>query len=277
MTDKRRLWRLKMGVAAAITAINISVYCIWIPARLQINDTYVHVNEWWDRAEKIIYLLVDAALNFYFIRIVQKNLVELGLHKYKRLVWFNMSIIGFSLGMDVLIIAMMSLKNTFVYVRSIVFLHSSHKEYPLTKSLYYSYMQFHPLAYIVKLNIEMSMADLIAKIARSQDRKGNSSNYGVFSQSTTRGGMRTVVDANGNTEHPPPLVDDDIKGQGKAWATVTTTLEMHAMDASPKNNNNPRTGFPGSDTDSLIEPAANYLEQGEDRRDKSSSSISSYN
>lgn len=103
-----------MGVAALITAINISVYCIWIPARLQINETYVHVNEYWDRTEKIIYLLVDAALNFYFIRIVQKNLVERGLTKYRRLVLFNMFIIGFSLSMDVLIIAMMSLKNTFV-------------------------------------------------------------------------------------------------------------------------------------------------------------------
>lgn len=30
-------------------------------------------------------------------------------------------------------------------------------------------MQFHPLAYIVKLKIEMSMADLIAKIAKVQD------------------------------------------------------------------------------------------------------------
>jgi hypothetical protein len=41
-----------------------------------------------------------------------------------------MWIIGLSLSMDVLIIGMMSLKNSFVY------------------------MQFHPLAYIVKLKIE---------------------------------------------------------------------------------------------------------------------------
>lgn len=32
------------------------------------------------------------------------------------------------------------------------------------------YMQFHPLAYMVKLKIEMSMADLIAKIAKQQNR-----------------------------------------------------------------------------------------------------------
>ena len=31
-------------------------------------------------------------------------------------------------------------------------------------------MQFHPLAYMVKLNIEMTMADLIAKIAKKQER-----------------------------------------------------------------------------------------------------------
>ncbi|KAJ4200866.1 hypothetical protein NW757_014855, partial [Fusarium falciforme] len=68
----------------------------------------------WDRCEKVIYLLVDAALNVLFIRIVKKNLIELGLSKYDNLVKFNMFIIGFSLSMDVLIVAMMSLDNTFV-------------------------------------------------------------------------------------------------------------------------------------------------------------------
>ncbi|RYP12979.1 hypothetical protein DL765_007066 [Monosporascus sp. GIB2] len=143
--DKRFSWRLKVGVATLITAINISVYNIWIPARLQISEEYIHINEWWDRCEKVIYLLVDGALNIYFIIIVRRNLVQNGLQKYNRLVHFNMFIIGFSLSMDVLIIAMMSLKNTFVY------------------------MQFHPLAYMVKLHIEMSMAELIGTIAKERD------------------------------------------------------------------------------------------------------------
>ncbi|KAH8661128.1 hypothetical protein BGZ61DRAFT_432871 [Ilyonectria robusta] len=137
-------YRLKVGVAVLITAVNISVYNIWIPARLQISERYIWINEWWDRIEKVIYLLVDGALNFYFIRVVQHNLVANGLTKYKSLVKFNMCIVGFSLSMDVLIISMMSLHNTFVY------------------------MQFHPFAYIVKLKIEMSMADLIGKIARQR-------------------------------------------------------------------------------------------------------------
>ncbi|WYZ44022.1 hypothetical protein EsH8_VII_000458 [Colletotrichum jinshuiense] len=145
LTNNKCSFRLKVGVAVLITAINISVYNIWIPARLQISDRYIQINDWWDRCEKVIYLIVDGALNIYFVRIVQKNLVVHGLTKYQRLTRFNMFIIGFSLSMDVLIIAMMSLNNTFVY------------------------MQFHPLAYMVKLKIEMSMADLIGKVARKRD------------------------------------------------------------------------------------------------------------
>ncbi|KAI3391135.1 hypothetical protein diail_7920 [Diaporthe ilicicola] len=146
LPDKRAARRLKFYVALLITAINISVYCIWVPARLQISERYIHINKIWDRTEKVIYLLVDAVLNLYFIIIVKRNLVANGLKKYKRLTNFNIFIIGFSLSMDILIISMMSLHNTFVY------------------------MQFHPLAYMVKLNIEMTMADLIAKIAKKQER-----------------------------------------------------------------------------------------------------------
>ncbi|KAF4984111.1 hypothetical protein FZEAL_650 [Fusarium zealandicum] len=153
LSNKRQSYWLKVWVGVIITAVNISVYCIWIPARLQISERYIRINGWWDRCEKVIYLIVDACLNLYFIHIVRANLIIHGLTKYRKLVHFNMYIVGFSLSMDVLIIAMMSLSNTFVY------------------------MQFHPLAYTVKLNIEMSMADLIGKIARNK-------NCGVIAEGT---------------------------------------------------------------------------------------------
>lgn len=60
-------------------------------------------------------MIVDGALNIYFILIVKQNLISNGLTKYKRLTNFNIFIICFSLSMDVLIISMMSLNNTFVY------------------------------------------------------------------------------------------------------------------------------------------------------------------
>ncbi|KAL2848412.1 hypothetical protein BJY01DRAFT_233975 [Aspergillus pseudoustus] len=141
LIDKKKATYLKAAVATLITAVNISVYAIWVPARLQISENYIWINDRWDRCEKVIYLIVDGCLNFYFVHIVRANLVSAGLRKYKVLIYFNMSIIGISLSMDVLIIGMMSLRNTFVY------------------------MQFHPLAYMVKLNIELSMADLIGRVA----------------------------------------------------------------------------------------------------------------
>ena len=113
VSRRKRFW-LKYSVAFVITCINISVYCIWIPARMQISQAYIDVNIYWDRIEKCIYLVVDAFLNYYFVRVVKKQLLGMGLTKYKGLVTFNLWIIGFSLGMDVLIIAMMSLHNSFV-------------------------------------------------------------------------------------------------------------------------------------------------------------------
>ncbi|CAZ86455.1 unnamed protein product [Tuber melanosporum] len=162
--DKHRAGLIKWGVAALITAVNISVYCIWIPARLQISHRYIHINEIWDRCEKVIYLVVDAILNWYFINTVRQRLVKQGSGKYNRLVKFNVRIIFLSLTMDCLIIGTMSLKNGFVY------------------------MQFHPLAYTVKLMIEMSMADLIRTIAREKNEfKSANQSYQLSANGKSRG------------------------------------------------------------------------------------------
>ncbi|KAG8684276.1 hypothetical protein FRC11_012337, partial [Ceratobasidium sp. 423] len=139
-TPRKRFW-LKFTIAAWITAINICVYCIWIPAQLQISQRYHDINIWWDRTEKCLYLVTDGILNFMFIRSIKQRLLKVGLKKYDKLVKFNEKIIAVSLAMDVLIITMMSYPNPFVFV------------------------QFHPMAYIVKLEIEMCMSKLMIKIA----------------------------------------------------------------------------------------------------------------
>ncbi|KAF2631076.1 hypothetical protein BU25DRAFT_455408 [Macroventuria anomochaeta] len=150
--DRRLSRHIMIATAMFVTAINISVFNIWIPARLQISHKYHIINEYWDRIEKCLYLIVDAALNWYFLKTVEANLISNGLTKYNRLVRFNRRIVAISLLMDVMIIAAMSIPNSFVYI------------------------QFHPLAYLVKLNIEMTMANLIKRIAISASRKpGNAS------------------------------------------------------------------------------------------------------
>ncbi|KAI4952100.1 hypothetical protein J4E91_003562 [Alternaria rosae] len=145
--DRRRSRWIMIGTAIFVTVINISVFNVWIPARLQISAQYHLINEYWDRIEKGLYLLADAALNWYFLRTVKENLINNGLTKYNKLVRFNQQIVMVSLLMDVMIIAAMSIPNSFVYI------------------------QFHPLAYLVKLNIEMTMANLIKRIAISTSRK----------------------------------------------------------------------------------------------------------
>ncbi|KAI4717071.1 hypothetical protein E4T48_06694 [Aureobasidium sp. EXF-10727] len=227
MLDRKRARNLKYGVAILITLINISVYCIWVPARLQTNKTYIKINDIWDRCEKIIYLIVDASLNYLFIRVVRRNLVKPGLKKYESLVRFNMYIIGFSLAMDILIIAMMSLRNSFVY------------------------MQFHPLAYIVKLNIEMTMSELISKVARAQNNP-----HGAVMPSTSTG------DHSGGRSRTTRTVDDKTLTQSKihAFTGRSEDMEMGILEnTGPPHNNNLHTQI----------EADNSSTDGSDRDDES--------
>ncbi|RFN48698.1 hypothetical protein FIE12Z_7017 [Fusarium flagelliforme] len=148
MVDRRKAKWLKIWSFVIILCVNISVFTIWIPARLEVNQTWVNINKVWDRIEKVIFLFVDAGLNLYFIHLVHSRLIANGLTKYTRLFKFNLGMIAVSMTMDVLLIAMMSLPNDIVYV------------------------QFHPLAYLVKLHIEMNMADLIIKVVKASNGNG---------------------------------------------------------------------------------------------------------
>ncbi|PCD25496.1 hypothetical protein AU210_014599 [Fusarium oxysporum f. sp. radicis-cucumerinum] len=138
---------LKWGTAFAVTCINIAVFCIFIPSHMDppVSQTFVTINMYWDRASKILICIIDAGLNWYFLRIVQERLVkESRLTKYRPLVSFNAKLMILSVGMDILLIGLMSLPNQTVFI------------------------QFHPVVYLVKLNIEMSMASLITRLARKK-------------------------------------------------------------------------------------------------------------
>ncbi|KAK7457056.1 hypothetical protein VKT23_010358 [Stygiomarasmius scandens] len=159
--------KLKLATAAVVTVISVSTAFIWIPAQLQINHHFIELNHWWDRFEKSVYLILDAVLNAIFIRTVKKRLVDHGLTKYDKIVRFNQRIIILSIGMDVFLLCMTTLKNPFVYC------------------------QFHPITYIVKLQIEMTMSNLIVNVARStgvnvyQDKTSNENNTPNAFQLTT--------------------------------------------------------------------------------------------
>jgi hypothetical protein len=107
MVNRRNAWKLKVITFLVLLVINISVFCIWIPARLQISKELIKVNAVWDRVEKGIFLVVDAGLNFYFIHLVRSRLVANGLTKYTRLYRVNLVMIGISMTMDVSTVPLM--------------------------------------------------------------------------------------------------------------------------------------------------------------------------
>ncbi|KAK2017158.1 hypothetical protein LZ32DRAFT_644583 [Colletotrichum eremochloae] len=148
--SRRTIIYMKWGTALVITLINIAVFVIWIPAHLDppASQTFVIINRYWDRTSKILILLVDAGLNWYFLRVVKTRLLnQHGLVKYKPLVGFNAKLMIISISMDAMLIGLMSLPNQVVYV------------------------QFHPVAYMVKLNIEMSMASLITRLSKGRETR----------------------------------------------------------------------------------------------------------
>ncbi|KXJ86583.1 hypothetical protein Micbo1qcDRAFT_112607, partial [Microdochium bolleyi] len=143
--DRKNIRRMQWGAVIFMSLINISVYCIWIPSMLQVSDTFTKVNTIWDRITKVLFAILDVALNVYFIHLIRSKLIANGLTKYNRLFYYNIGMICISLSLDVILIGTMSIGNGFIYV------------------------QFHPLVYGIKLHIEMNLADLIAKTVRGDN------------------------------------------------------------------------------------------------------------
>jgi hypothetical protein len=103
MVPNTRAMKLKIGVAVFVGLINISGFCIWIPARLQISPIFKDINIKWDRSEKAAFLLIDGLRNFYFIHLVRTRLIANGLTKYNRLFHFNIIMAVFSVFLDVVL------------------------------------------------------------------------------------------------------------------------------------------------------------------------------
>jgi len=64
--------------------------------------SYVQINQIWDRISKSLICLVDAWLNWFFLKNVKVRLVqEAGLEKYRTLVDFNTKLVVLSVLLDV--------------------------------------------------------------------------------------------------------------------------------------------------------------------------------
>ncbi|KAK8095257.1 uncharacterized protein PG998_014481 [Apiospora kogelbergensis] len=179
---------IRWGTVGIISSINIAVFIIFIPAHLEhpLTKAFVEANKYWDKISKFLICFIDVGLNWYFLRIVKQRLVKYyGLKKYAPLAAFNAKLMVLSVGMDILLIGLMFLPNQTVFI------------------------QFHPVVYIVKLNIEMAMANLIRKLAQS-------------------GHGDDMPDSGGGSSHPYGYGTDNFRrghNQDRELTTYTRTID----------------------------------------------------
>jgi hypothetical protein len=104
-----------------------------------------------------------------------------------------------------------------------------------------SYVQFHPLAYLVKLHIEMNMADLIIKVVKASN--GNGYDYSGSKSGSTQPKQKSAANKLGKGHIPSAMFvggnltfvqagadDDDIEmnrmDQGGIQKTTRTEVEV---------------------------------------------------
>ncbi|KAK7734556.1 hypothetical protein SLS57_000253 [Botryosphaeria dothidea] len=238
VTDKDRVRNMKWFVGIYVGIINVSVFCIWMPAQLQRSATWVKINHVWDRVTKGLFLLLDGALNFYFLYMVRRDLIANGLYKYTALFWTNVSMAIVSVFMDIAIILSMSFNNPFVYV------------------------QFHPLAYILKLTIEMSLADLIAKVVSAsnsiQEHPSTGLDGSYFDDILDRAGNNNDDDNHTDTETAPATTGTvaryqpktkDSKNEARTLGDLETTTSTSTSTENTIEDGVARLDLHGGDED----------------------------
>ncbi|SPJ79018.1 uncharacterized protein FTOL_07409 [Fusarium torulosum] len=205
MIDRRNAIKIRWITAITIGLINISVFCIWIPSQMQISQRWYDINYVWDRIEKGIFLLVDAALHGYFVYLIRVKLIANGLTKYQPLMRYNLIMIAVSMSLDIVLIGSMSIGNGFIYV------------------------QFHPLVYMIKLHIEMNISSLIVRVVRAT---GDHSSYPEgFSDHTE---LRSKVKAAGKKSGSNRT---GMGGQGAMFSSTGRNLEVR-VDAGGQADDN---------------------------------------
>ncbi|KAH8725584.1 hypothetical protein GQ44DRAFT_615329 [Phaeosphaeriaceae sp. PMI808] len=254
MVNKKKVRLLKWSLFLLISAVNISVFCIWIPAHMGAGPTFVTFNMIWERFEKTFFLVIDLGLNLYFLYLVRYRLIANGLTKYMRLFRFNAAIVLVSTSMDILLLGLLSLPDG------------------------YAYVQFAPVAYIIKLNIELTMAVLISKVVRSgSDRNDERSSKGTHLTNCSNPGARMpqqdgFFPSSGRkrtTIHEkttwPVSQCEQGQGQGRGIVTAVTTASECGKDNCKSDN----TGEGIMKTVTMA-VSTGYREGSEDREDCSS-------
>ncbi|RMJ04738.1 hypothetical protein CDV36_014590 [Fusarium kuroshium] len=209
--------RLRWIVFLLILLVNISVMVTWVPAQLQISHKWMRISEIWERCEMAIFSIIDLSLNLRFVQLVRNRMTSHALNnKYLSLFQFNCGMILASISLDVALIGLMSLPSKLVY------------------------LQFHSLAFLVKLFIEMNMSDLITKVAQDRNRNASDRNSRLppadrtlsLATKSAPGRLRAaqIPTGNGSVVEVGPK-RSSYPADGRIHITVETAITRKSIDS----------------------------------------------
>ncbi|KAM5343544.1 hypothetical protein ACJ41O_012081 [Fusarium nematophilum] len=226
MPSPRDATKLRWGVFLVLLLVNFGTLIVWTPAQLQISPRWVSINEIWGRCEKGIFFIVDFALNLRFVYLIRNRMASHGLSKYVSLFRLNMVLIAFSVSLDLMLIGLMSLPGRMMY------------------------LQFPPVAYLLKLYIAMIMADLVSKVSRETSSRRRSqrltANRAMSMTQKPAGRPWTGRGVMEGHHAVGKYADDGIyPGDGRIQVTVETQVTRKPIDEDDD------SGSPSSSTQEL--------------------------
>lgn len=115
MVNRSKVKWLHLGLFLGILAVNVGVFVIWISAYMPgATPWQIKLNMYFEKAEKSFFLVVDLALNLYFLYLVRFRLIQGGLSKYWKLFKMNALLVVISTAMDASLLGMLSLPDPYV-------------------------------------------------------------------------------------------------------------------------------------------------------------------
>ncbi|KAK8035796.1 hypothetical protein PG991_001869, partial [Apiospora marii] len=187
-SQKTVTW-VKWCTVAFVSLINISVFVIWIPSRMFASIVFQYHNTDFYFADVQPPPSDKNLLGCWFVHVVKQRLVKQHrLVKYKPLIGFTNWMMLISILMDVsppLFLSYLITPRNPVYASLLTRPIQICLVVLLSLPNEMVYIQFHPCAYLVKLHIEMTMANLITRLARGQPANDfeDEDRYGLSSQS----------------------------------------------------------------------------------------------
>lgn len=103
----------------------------------------------------------------------------------------------------------------------------------------FTYVQFHPLVYLLKLHIELNMADLIAKIVRTDGgsyASGSGGQSAGQAASERRGGLKMTTFVTTATKSRPEEDAKDAEKNAYAGGGIHRTIETKIVRDEPDND-----------------------------------------